>query len=250
MLTPADTTPATGAHDALADDELTARQFAALNHLETVTDGVVSRLTCLNDEQVMDARAYAVSLGRAAWRVECACDAELLRRLRERTQVLVGRGRTDDAGTGIVAQIDRVAAQMGVARRTVQNNATIYETFLTDDALASSCAVLEDKQFYTEALRAPDKAQALVHLAGRKAENPFFTTRDARLEVEALRDSMPPMPQTRAQQNTAGDWRREVERHLCAVMTLVPEVCHAFRALVDKAKQDVWKLPPTQGGGQ
>ncbi len=120
--------------------------------------------------------------------LECACDAEIKRRDKLRG----GRGNKDIAGVGCVAAIDQAARDAGVSRRTIYRNAEIYETFFEENddktiVRADNSLLLDDKQYYKEALNAPDPHVALEAMAERKADNPYYSTRDAREDVERLK---------------------------------------------------------------
>jgi len=123
-------------------------------------------------------------MGKAAWRIECACDAEILKR----TQARRGRGNVDTEGVGVMATVASIAADAGVSPRTIFQNAQVHNTFFegqTENS-ASACTILEDKIFYVKALAAPDPHSALDAMAAKKAADPFYTSRDAERDVTAM----------------------------------------------------------------
>jgi len=162
--------------------------FGAMNRLLVLPETVIQRLQLFTDEQVLQMRQYAREWGQKAWLLECACDAEIKRRDKLRG----GRGNKDIAGVGCVAAIDQAARDAGVSRRTIYRNAEIYETFFEENddktiVRADNSLLLDDKQYYKEALNAPDPHVALEAMAERKADNPYYSTRDAREDVERLK---------------------------------------------------------------
>ncbi len=124
-------------------------------------------------------------MGRAAWRIECACDAELVKR----TQARRGRGNVDTEGIGVMATVARVAAAAGVSERTILQNAKIHNTFFAEGAEngAGACTILEDKTLYQEALLAPSPVAAIEQISLRKETDPTYSTRDARRDVSAMK---------------------------------------------------------------
>jgi len=169
-------------------DEEHSLLFGEMNRLLVVPDDVMQRLRLFTDDQVIQMRQYAREWGLKAWLLECACDAEIKRRDKIRN----GRGNKDIDGNGRVAAIDQAAKDAGVSRRTIYQNAQIYETFFEEKSgknVAGACNVLllDDKEYYARALTAPNPHAALEAMAERKADNPYYSTRDAREDVERLK---------------------------------------------------------------
>lgn len=86
-----------------------------------------------------------------------------------------------------MATVARVAQEAGVGASTIRRNAQIHETFFEGQNVLSAENILEDKQFYTEALRAADPVAAIEVIAAKQAVNPEYTTRDAQRDVSAMK---------------------------------------------------------------
>ena len=160
--------------------------FNELNVIESKADTVIAMLPDMTDEQVKSTHSYAKEIGKAAWRVEVAANAEIMKRIQSRAWQ---RG-----GDGVVATIASVAADLGIAPRTLYNDTQIHKTFFATQNIASACNVLQDKQFYTAALTASNPLEAVEQMAIKKAENPFFTASDAYREIkrhaQSVRDDL------------------------------------------------------------
>ncbi len=154
--------------------------FGALNHIDGVTDAVVFRLSGMSDDEVLMTRDYAREVGKAAWRIECACDAEVVNRTKARR----GRGNIDADKSGVMATVNRVATEVGAAPSTILKNAQIHNTFFADpENTLRAESILEEKQFFKEALSADDPIAAIEAIAKKKSDNPFYSSRDARTEI-------------------------------------------------------------------
>ena len=155
--------------------------FQAFNNVDTFTGALIERIPALSDCDVLQTRERSREMGKAAWRIECACDAEIMKR----TQARRGRGNVDTEGVGVMATVVSVAAGAGVSPQTILRNAQIHNTFFVgrEENTLSAQSILEEKQFYEEALRATDPLAAIEAIAASKAENPFYTTRNARRDV-------------------------------------------------------------------
>lgn len=146
-------------------------------------DQIVQSLPTRTDEEVSEIRNSARALGRAAWRIEAACDAVIL----DRVKLRGGRGQKDTEGVGVDAAVRQVAHDLNVTPRTIYQNAAIHKTFFADqpnedgtsERAISSFDHLEEKEFFKAALRSPDPHETIELLARKKAEDPNFSTRDA-----------------------------------------------------------------------
>lgn len=168
-------------HTAIASAAAAAIDW--MNEIERRADEVIEALPQRTDEEVIEIRTSARTVGRASWRIEAACDAEIL----DRTKLKGGRGQKDIEGVGVVATVKRVAAELGVSPRTIFDNARIHNTFFapkTDADIGTTFADgtddhLEEKEYYKAALASPDPRETLEYFARQKAENPRFSTGDA-----------------------------------------------------------------------
>lgn len=151
--------------------------------LERLEQGVIDRIPELSDEHVLRTRETARNLGSVAWRIECACDAEILKRTHARR----GRGNVDTAGIGVKATVKAIAAEVGVHPNSIYRNAQIHNTFFEPVNGLGAQTNLPDKQFYEEALRATNPHAAIEVIADNRAANVHYSTRDARRDVQAMK---------------------------------------------------------------
>jgi hypothetical protein len=80
-----------------------------------------------NDEQVARIAVAAQRLEKFAFLVRGVCASVLRQRYPHR--LAGGRGKRDQSGLGIQAQMARLAEQIGVDRRTLETDARIKDTF-------------------------------------------------------------------------------------------------------------------------
>jgi hypothetical protein len=104
-----------------------------------------------------------------------------------------GRGNTDVDGTGIGAVLKELSQEIGVDIRTLQADATIYETFVVrpgqarenSDNVISSLA----PSFYRAALSDPAPTEA-IQMAAEQVENGTdYSVRDFREDVKERREA-------------------------------------------------------------
>jgi hypothetical protein len=151
------------------------------NKVESAADKIISELPDMADEEVLEVRQQAKALGRAAWRIECACDAEILNRESQRR----GQGVKDLEGRGVDAAVKKHAAEIGVTPMTIYRNAAVHKTFFNSNSAVRNkqdnggLDELEEKDFYLAAMATDDPHATIEKFARAKAENPFFSTRDA-----------------------------------------------------------------------
>jgi hypothetical protein len=163
------------------------------NNVEMTADSIISSLPHMADEDVMTIRMQARTFGRVSWRIECACDAEILNRESARR----GRGIKDVEQCGVDAAVRKHAHEIGVDPRTIYRNAEIIQTFFNSDSAVSnklahgSLDHLVEKDFYIAAMSTVDPWETIEKFAKMKTDNPCFSTRDAwRMTKE---DKTPPL---------------------------------------------------------
>jgi hypothetical protein len=166
------------------------------NRVEGAADQIISELPDMADDEILEVRQGARTLGRMAWRVEFACDSEILNRESMRR----GRGIRDEEGKGVDAAVRKHAAALGVHPRTIYGNASVHKTFFNSASANSNklkdglLDILEDADFYRAAMQTEDPHATIEKYAQEKTKNPFFSTRDAwRMNKEA---TTPPLDQT------------------------------------------------------
>lgn len=152
-----------------------ARILNMCHRLEEQRDALLELLPTATDEVIVEIRMSARSVGVWAWLIECACDAEVLRRAERHKG---GRGKRDVDGTGAKAAAGQQAYLDGKSPRTVERNAQIIKTFGTETCVTRG-ASLQDKGFFIAALSAPDPLKAIEIFEKEKVENPFFEVQDA-----------------------------------------------------------------------
>jgi len=241
MITETDLTAASAASPLVQMGESeAARYFDSLNHIEHVATDMIERLPSMTDDVLLMARGYAKQLGSAALRVECAADAELIKR----AHAPVGRGHKDVAGIGVEATLAHIAQEAHTSKTTLRANAQIYNLILSDDELAAELTHLEEREFYAQACRAVDPKDAIRQLARRKANDPGYTTRQARADV----DTMMGVRARAVATHTEPDWRAEVDALLGKVLILLPEAClPSYVQAIERTKKVVWRCNPADG---
>lgn len=156
--------------------------FSYFDRLEEFEQTVIDLLPHADDDQVVQARGYAKAMGKAGWRIECACDAVLL----DRAALKGGRGKADTEGSGKVSAAKGRAKEIGCAPQTVRRNAQIHKVFKT--VLIDQHSLLDEKGYFEAALRAPDHKKAIKLFEKEKSENPNFSVNDAKRLAKTLKD--------------------------------------------------------------
>lgn len=157
-----------------------------LKRVEASEDECIAQLPGLDDKKLLQVRMHCKATGRSLWHIECAADAEILKR----ASAPLGRGVRDVKGIGKKAAIAKRAEEIGVDPATIYQNADIHNTFFSGCADTTAKAKYEDldeKEFFRLALRADDSQAAIVAIAEKKAADPNFTTKDARTDVYAIK---------------------------------------------------------------
>ena len=162
--------------------EPAAQTIDWMNTIDRRADQIIQALPERTEEEVLEIRNSARALGRAAWRIEAACDAAIL----DRVRLKGGRGKRDTEEVGVDAAVRKVAADLGVAPRTIYQNAAIHKTFFEDTPERACRSLtdgglehLEEKEYYKAALRSPEPLETIEHFARQKASDPNFSTGDA-----------------------------------------------------------------------
>lgn len=157
--------------------------------LEGMRDDFIPLLPRLDDETVIAVRVGARAVSVWAWVIECACDAEMFKRVdaaKPGPKTDEEPEEEDDADSGRVKAAGQQAYQDGKSIRTVYRNAQIFNTF-GPELFATHGKELQDKGYWIVALDAPDPVEAIEVFAERKAENPFWEVQDAAKEVDAIK---------------------------------------------------------------
>lgn len=167
-----------------------------LDSVETRTDQIIESLPGQTNEAVIEIRQQARTLGRCGWRVEIACDAEILKRASMRR----GQGVKDVDRRGVQASVEDYAKANDVTPKTIYLNVQLHNTFFNSHNTVRIKAVdiLASKDFFLAALEADDPQKALTKFAQAKQANPDFSPSDARRllkanDAPALTDVIPPL---------------------------------------------------------
>ena len=163
-----------------------------LMRLDTKIDQIANYLPNLlreisdkEDEQIARIAVAAQRLERFAFLVRGVCASVLKQRYPHRLSG--GRGKRDQSGLGIQAQMARLAEQIRVDRRTLETDARIKETFFqvideTTLALAHTLA----REYYVVALAAPEP-QAAIKVALEWRSDRHYTLEAFRSYVRDLK---------------------------------------------------------------
>lgn len=163
--------------------------FSYMDRLEEFEETVIELLPFASDEEVIQTRIYATRMSHGGWRIVCACDAVLL----SRQALKGGRGCIDVEKVGRVEAAKQEGERRKITDRQVRRNAQIYNTFFKPKGKKKTVEInhhslLDDKQFYEEALRAPEPVKAIKMFEKEKSENPNFTPADAGRLVRKIKE--------------------------------------------------------------
>jgi len=144
-----------------------------------------------DDEQITRIAVAAQRLERFAFLVRGVCASVLKQRHPHRLPG--GRGKRDQSGLGIQAQMARLAEQIGVDRRTLETDARIKDTFFqildeTTLALAHTLA----REYYVVALAAPEP-HAAIKVALEWRSDRHYTLEAFRSYVRDLKRNVQPV---------------------------------------------------------
>lgn len=196
-----------------ADDHSSAISFPAATlltqaaRLTKVEQEVIAKLPDQDMDQVLETRANAKLLSETAWRIECACDAQIINGARNMRR----KGRSGDReGLGIMAAVRRQAKKANCTPQTIFKNAQIHRLIVQAESanpgMTTSLRVLNERKYFVIALNAAEPLAALELFIEKKKTLSRFRTTDADrlLEREGLtkkavmssaisdvRDSMP-----------------------------------------------------------
>jgi hypothetical protein len=133
---------------------------------------LLSEIATTDDEQIIRIAANARLLERFAFLIRGMCALVLRRRYPHRLSG--GRGKRDQAGLGIQAQMAKLAEQAGVDRRTLEVDARISDTFFAvmDETMLEHIPSLA-REYYVLALSAPDPHAAIRTAVERRADSRY-----------------------------------------------------------------------------
>lgn len=164
-------------HPVSAPSHALAKIFNHLNKLDKLETDVIDLLPALTDDEVVETRAYSKLLGKTAFKIELACDAEIW----NRTKANCGRGNVDVEEVGILAAVKKRASEIGCGESTIRKNAQLYNQF---KKVLSTEHNLDEKGFYQAAIASPDPDGFIELMAQKKAEYPTYSVAEAWREVK------------------------------------------------------------------
>ena len=134
--------------------------------------GLLNEIASTDDEQLIRIAANARLLERFAFLIRGMCALVLRRRYPQRLSG--GRGKRDQAGLGIQAQMARLAEQTGVDRRTLETDARISDTFFARmDETAPEHIPSLAREYYVIALSTPDPHAAIRTAIEKRADSSY-----------------------------------------------------------------------------
>lgn len=168
---------------AVKPDSQLAQSFDVLREW---ADRVIEELPRLPDERIVEICRQAAELERQAFRIRGRGALVIRDRIAQRLSG--GRGRRDEEGVGVRAQLKKFAAEVGVDVSTVETDARIVETFDGSETFGVDADTL-GREYFREALSAPDPKGAIT-LARKKLESDDrYSVRQFRDDVRAMRES-------------------------------------------------------------
>lgn len=177
------------------DEPSSALSFPAatlLSHAARLTQielDVISKLPGLDIDQVLQTRANSKLLSETAWRIECACDAQIIASARN----MRNTGRAGDReGLGKMSAVRRQSKKAGCTPQTIFKNAQIFRLIQQAESanpeMTTSLRILNERKYFVAALTAADPLSALYLFIEKKKTLSRFRTTDAErlLEREGL----------------------------------------------------------------
>jgi hypothetical protein len=194
-------------------------QLGEPDELENTLEELQSRLSELEEPRLIELAIRARHLEWCAFVLRGICASELRRRYSLR--LAGGRGKRDQAGEGIQAQMTRLAEIIGVSPTTLMTDARISDTFFSsikDTTLAREHTLA--REFYVIALSAPAPREA-IKVAAQHARTGWYTRERFRDYVRDLKESSQSRsPGTGIQPSDLAHVRVP-----CTVKTALEEIC-------------------------
>jgi len=159
------------------EDSCASSLSQASNILSDWAELVIAEVRQMSDDKIIETARTASELERQAFRVRGACAAELKRRIRARA------GAGDERVIG--KQMAKLAAEVGVSARTLDDDARIHEEFAGSAHFRVATEI--PREFFRLALNAPDPNEAMSVAATKLASQQNYSTRDFRRDVALLK---------------------------------------------------------------
>lgn len=141
---------------------------------------VIANLQDQSIDEVLNTRANAKQLGATAWRIECACDAQIVAGAKS----MRGRSRNGNGEElGVTAAVRKQAKRAGCTPSTVFKNAQIFKLIQQVESdipeMSTSLRILNERKYFVVALTAADPVGALKIFIEKKTTLSRFRTTDA-----------------------------------------------------------------------
>lgn len=155
---------------------------ANIEKLAAIEREAIESLVDQSPEEVLVTRRNAKMLSSTAWRVECACDAEIVSRAENRRK---GRGFVDIEAVGVMSAVRKRAKQIGVTPTTVFKNAQIHRLITAFESAhpektTSLRVMLDERGYFVSALTAADPVAALSIFISKKQTLSRFRVTDSK----------------------------------------------------------------------
>jgi len=182
------------------------------NRIENGLELYIQNLEHLEDDDLLAVRGDARALAKFGWRLECAADAELVRR-RDPQSHLSGRRNHQS--------VRQLCAETGESARTIYRNAAIHRTFFSGTNVTAH-ANLEDKSYYIAALESSKPQDALEYFSIQKAKDSSYSPMQALQHIRGGRQIEPDVEvplflETNDQQQAFDEWVRTTKKLLAIV---------------------------------
>jgi len=183
------------------------------NRIEMGLELYIESLADLDHDDLLAVRGDARALARFGWRLECAADAELVRRFDPHEKV---------SGRRSAQSVRQLCAETGESARTIYRNAQIHRTFFTTATSGTQYANLEDKSFYIAALESPDPTVALEYFSVQKAQDSSYSPMQALQHIRGRKMlepdvEVPMFLETPDQREAFDEWVRTTKKLLAIV---------------------------------
>jgi len=153
--------------------------------LHAIETEVIRNLESQSEDEILEVRRRSKILGKTAWKIEVACDAQILSRA-ENMRKAPGWKRTwkgDVGGRGVTAAVRKRAKALGVTPNTIFKNAAIFRLIKSVESdnpdNTKSLGILDEKSYFHAALTAADPKTALLTFAEEKKVRKRFRVSDA-----------------------------------------------------------------------
>jgi hypothetical protein len=185
------------------------------NRIELGLENLIGSLSELEHDDLLAVRLDSKTLTKFGWRLECAADAELVRRV-DPTYI---RGKFDVEGKRNAKAVRELCAETGESIKTIYRNAQIHKVFFSGVKTVNTYSNLEEKSFYVAALESKTPLKAIEYFAEQKAKQPNFSTFAALQHVRGkkpleLDADVPIFFTSNDQQQAFDEWVRQTTKLL------------------------------------